>query len=49
MDWLLITYCDIISGLDSHSDGTHSLQRIQTIGEQVMLNFIYILEPHLGP
>ncbi len=36
MDWsgLLVDYCDgFISCLDSHSDGTHSLQRIH--GEQV--------------
>ncbi len=29
MDWSCVDYCDIfISSLDSHSDGTHSLQMI---------------------
>ncbi len=29
MDWRGVGYCDVfISCLDSHSDGTHSLQRI---------------------
>ncbi len=29
MDWSLVDYCDVfISCFDSHSDGTHSLQRI---------------------
>ncbi len=28
MDWSGVDYCDVfISCLDSHSDGTHSLQR----------------------
>ncbi len=33
-------YCDVfISCLDSHSDGTHSLQRIHWCASDVMLNF----------
>ncbi len=41
MDWrLLVDYCDVfISCLDSHSDGTHSLQRIHWRACDVMLNF----------
>ncbi len=28
LDWSVVDYCDVfISCLDSHSDGTHSLQR----------------------
>ncbi len=37
---LLVDYCDVfISCLDSHSDGTHSLQRIHWWASEVMLNF----------
>ncbi len=37
---LLVDYCDVfISCLDSHSDGTHSLQRIYWWASAVMLNF----------
>ncbi len=37
---LLVDYCDVfINCLDSHSDGTHSLQRIYWCGSDVMLNF----------
>ncbi len=37
---LLVGYCDVfISCLDSHSDGTHSLQRIHWESSDVMLNF----------
>ncbi len=45
MDWrwcglLVVHYCDvIISCLDSHSDGTHSLQRIHWWTTNVMLHF----------
>ncbi len=35
-----VDYCDVfISCLDSHSDGTHSLQRIHWWASNVMLNF----------
>ncbi len=35
-----LDYCDVfISCLDSHSDGTHSLQRIHWRASDVMLNF----------
>ncbi len=37
---LLVDYCDVfINCLDSHSDGTHSLQRIHWWTSDVMLNF----------
>ncbi len=37
---LLVDYCDVfISCLDSHSDGTHSLQRIHWGASDVMLHF----------
>ncbi len=37
---LLVDYCDVfISCLGSHSDGTHSLQRIQWWASDVMLHF----------
>ncbi len=42
LDWsgLLVDYCDVfISCLDSHSDGTHSLQRIHWWESDVMLHF----------
>ncbi len=40
MDWSGVDYCDVfISCLDSHSDGTHSLQRIHWWASDVMLNF----------
>ncbi len=41
MDWsCLVDYCDVfIRCLDSHSDGTHSLQRIRWWASDVMLNF----------
>ncbi len=40
---LLVDYCDIfISCLDSHSDGTHSPQRIHWWTSDVMLNFLQI-------
>ncbi len=36
-------YCDVfISCLDSHSDGTHSLQRIHLWASDVLLNFSHI-------
>ncbi len=39
MDWSGVDYCDVfISCLDSHSDGTHSLQRIHCWASDVMLN-----------
>ncbi len=32
MDWSRVDYCDVfISVLDSHSDGTHSLQSTETL------------------
>ncbi len=47
LEWcgLLVDYCDVfISCLDSHSDGTHSLQRIHWWGSDVMLQFFkYVL------
>ncbi len=40
MDWSGVDYCDVfISCLDSHSDGTHSLQRIHCWASDVMLHF----------
>ncbi len=37
---LLVDYCDgLISCLNSHSDGTHSLQKIHWGANYVMLNF----------
>ncbi len=37
---LLVDYCDVfISCLDSHSDGTHSLQRIHCWASDVKLHF----------
>ncbi len=42
LEWcgLLVDYCDVfISCLDSHSDGTHSLQRIHWWASDVMLYF----------
>ncbi len=42
LEWcgLLVDYCDVfISCLDSHSDGTHSLQRIHCWTSDVMLHF----------
>ncbi len=42
LEWcgLLMDYCDVfISCLDSHSDGTHSLQRIHWWASDVMLHF----------
>ncbi len=42
LEWcgLLVDYCDVfISCLDSHSDGTHSLQRIHQWASDVILHF----------
>ncbi len=40
MYWSGVDYCDVfISCLDSHSDGTHSLQRIHCWASDVMLHF----------
>ncbi len=40
MDWSGVDYCDVfISCLDSHSDGTHSLQRIHWWASDGMLHF----------
>ncbi len=42
LEWcgLLVDYCDVFIGcLDSHSDGTHSLQRIHWWASDVMLHF----------
>ncbi len=36
---LLMDYCDVFICLDSHSDGTHSLQRIHWWVSDVMLHF----------
>ncbi len=36
---LLVDYCDVFICLDSHSDGTHSLQRIHWWTSDVTLNF----------
>ncbi len=39
---LLVEYCDVsISCLDSHSDGTHSLQRIHWWLSNIMLNLLW--------
>ncbi len=47
LEWcgLFVDYCDVfISCLDSHSDGTHSLQRICWWASDVRLNFFrYVL------
>ncbi len=38
--WNIADYCDVfISCLDSHSDGTHSLQRIHWWASDAILNF----------
>ncbi len=44
--WLLMNYCDIffISCLESHSDGTHPLQRIHWWILYVMLHFSNLYE-----
>ncbi len=40
MDWSGVDYCDVfIRCLDSHFDGTHSLQRIHWWASDVMLHF----------
>ncbi len=40
MDWSGVDYCDVfISCLDSHSDGTHSLQSIHCWASDGMLHF----------
>ncbi len=40
MNWSAVYYCDVfISCLDSHSDGTHSLQSIHWWASDVMLHF----------
>ncbi len=40
MDWSGVDYCDVfISCLDSHSDGTHSLQSIHCWDTDAMLHF----------
>ncbi len=40
LDWSDVDYCDVfISSLDSHSDGTHSLQWILWWTSDIMLNF----------
>ncbi len=36
---ILVDYCDVFISLDSHSDGTHSLQRIYWSANDVMLIF----------
>ncbi len=42
---LLVNYCDaFISCLDSHSDGTHSLQRIHWGASDEMLNFYKFIQ-----
>ncbi len=53
--WSGVDYCDVfISCLDTHSDGTHSLQRIHWWVSDVMLHFSRSLpmkkqtHPHLG-
>ncbi len=50
MDWIGVDYCDVF--LDSHSDGTHSLQRIHWWSSDVMLNFsksvLIKTQTHLG-
>ncbi len=40
LHWSGVDYCDVsISCFDSHSDGTHSLQRIHWWASDAMLNF----------
>ncbi len=40
LDWSGLDFCDVfISCLDSHSDGTHSLQRIHWWASDITLNF----------
>ncbi len=39
IEWSVVDYCDVFIGcLDSHSDGTHSLQMIHWWASNVMLN-----------
>ncbi len=46
MDWNHVDYCDVfISCLDSHSDGTHSLQRIYWWASDVAKFLQYV--PHI--
>ncbi len=50
LEWcgLLVDYCDVfISCLDSHSDGTYSLQRIHWCASDVMLNSSKFVQTHL--
>ncbi len=46
MDWSGVDYCDVfISCLDSHSDGTHSLQWIHWwVSDVMLIKPIYILD-----
>ncbi len=41
LEWcgLVVDYCDVFICLDSHSDGTHSLQRIHLCTSDEMLHF----------
>ncbi len=40
--WIIVDYCDVfISCLDSHSDGTHSLQRIQVMECYIFPNLLW--------
>ncbi len=40
LDWTGVDYCDVfISCLDSHSDGTHSLQRIRWWASDAVRHF----------
>ncbi len=40
LEWcgLLVNYCDVLSAVWTHSDGTHSLQRIHWSASYIMLN-----------
>ncbi len=43
MDWSHVDYCDVfISRLDTHSDGTHSLQRIHLVSKWFNAKFLQI-------
>ncbi len=37
--WTGVDYCDVLSAVWTHSDGTHSLQRIHWWARDTMLNF----------
>ncbi len=50
-DWSHVDYCDVfISCLDSHSDGTHSLQRKPLLSEACHAKFLgFFIGKYLNP